>query len=273
MAGFTKVFSRILDSTIWREDDKTRILWITMLALADRDGNVFMTIPGLADRARITLAECEKGLHRFQQPDEYSWSKEAQGRRITTIDGGWFLINHAKYRALMSTEDRREKVRKNVAAWRERQKLQSVTVTKSNQSNHIAEADAEASAIKSKDLPRVLDSQDQNQKPSSEVNAMEVAIVLCQEHAITGIEERHVLKNAIINEAERDKRNDLMQIGQEIMAAWCQHKEGKFVKQFSKFIKEGLFKKKPKPKEVDASALLRQQIAESEGIPVDKVRL
>lgn len=142
MAGYTKLFQRILDSTIWREDDDTRILWITMLALADQDGVVQCTIPGLADRARITLQQCLSGLLKFQEPDEYSWSKTAEGRRITEVEGGWYLINHAKYRALMSAEEQREKTRLRVAKWRENHK--TVTVTKCNAGNDIAEADTKA---------------------------------------------------------------------------------------------------------------------------------
>ena len=130
MAGYTKLFQRILDSTVWREDDTTRILWITMLALADQDGIVQSTIPGLADRARITLAGCEAALEKFKQPDKYSWSKESEGRRIQDVEGGWFIISHAKYRALMSAEDRREKGRLRTQKSRAR-----VTVTKCNASN------------------------------------------------------------------------------------------------------------------------------------------
>lgn len=133
MAGYTKLFERILDSTIWREEDPTRILWIAMLALADQDGIVSCTIPGLADRARITLDQCERALQQFQQPDKYSWSQEKEGRRIEPVNGGWRLINHAKFRALMSAEELREKTRIRVAKWRERQK--DVTVTKSNAGN------------------------------------------------------------------------------------------------------------------------------------------
>lgn len=145
MTGYAKLFSRILDSTIWREDDKTRILWITMLALADRDGVVHCTIPGLADRARITLAECEDALERFQQPDKYSWSKEAEGRRITVVEGGWFLINHAKYRAMMSADEQREKTRLRVQRFRQKNKsLQTVTDVTGNQSNDIADTKAKA---------------------------------------------------------------------------------------------------------------------------------
>jgi hypothetical protein len=110
-SGYTKLFNRIVHSTIWREPNEVRILWITMLAMADQDGVVYCTVPGLADVARVTLDQCEHALEKFQQPDRYSWSQEDEGRRIRTVDGGWLLINHEKYRALMGTEDRREKAR------------------------------------------------------------------------------------------------------------------------------------------------------------------
>jgi hypothetical protein len=150
MAGYTKLFSRILDSTIWREDDKTRILWITMLAMTDQDGIVQCTIPGLADRARITIKECEDALERFQTPDKYSWSKEDEGRRVRAVEGGWFLINHAKYRALMSQEEQREKTRLRVQRWREKNALPNVTNVTRNESNDIADSKAytDSKAIK-----------------------------------------------------------------------------------------------------------------------------
>lgn len=136
MAGYTKLFSRILDSTIWREDDKTRLLWITMLALADQDGVVQCTVPGLADRAKVSLEACEKALERFQSPDKYSWSQEDGGRRIRVVEGGWFLINHDKYRALLSKEDQREKTRLRVKRHRQKNKEGSnASVTLANACN------------------------------------------------------------------------------------------------------------------------------------------
>lgn len=145
MTGYTKLFSRILDSTIWREDDRTRLLWITMLAMADRDGIVRSSIPGLADRARISIEDCEASLERFQQPDRYSTSQEEEGRRISRIDGGWFLINHSKYRALMSAEDQREKARIRKQNQRTRDKRDmSQPVTPGLECHDIAEAKAKA---------------------------------------------------------------------------------------------------------------------------------
>lgn len=145
MSGYTKLFSGILDSTIWREDDRTRILWITMLAMADRDGNVKSSIPGLADRARISIEDCESGLERFQQADKYSTSQDEEGRRIRAIDGGWMLINHSKYRTLMSAEDQREKARIRKQNQRTRAKCDmSRPVTPGHECHDIAEAKAKA---------------------------------------------------------------------------------------------------------------------------------
>ena len=48
MAGYTKLFNSILQSTIWREDDKTRIVWITLLAMADKNGIAETSLPSLA---------------------------------------------------------------------------------------------------------------------------------------------------------------------------------------------------------------------------------
>lgn len=108
VAGYTKLFSLILASTIWREDDKTRIVWITLLALANKNGIAETSIPGLADFARVTIKDCEAALEKLRSPDSYSRTKEHDGRRIQDVDGGFFLINHGKYRAMMSAEERRE---------------------------------------------------------------------------------------------------------------------------------------------------------------------
>jgi hypothetical protein len=111
MSGYTKLFSSIVTSTIWRETKEVKIVWITMLALADQYGVVEASIPGLADAARVSIDECKEAIKHLEGPDEYSRSKDFDGRRIEAIDGGWKLLNHAKYREKMSEDDRREKNR------------------------------------------------------------------------------------------------------------------------------------------------------------------
>lgn len=120
---FTKLFSSILDSTIWQEPPATKLVWITMLAMVDRNGEVHTSIPGLAKRAGVTNQECETALACFQSPDPYSRTKDHEGRRIRVIDGGFELLNHGKYRALLSAEERREYNRKKQQEYREIKRL------------------------------------------------------------------------------------------------------------------------------------------------------
>jgi hypothetical protein len=140
--GFTKLFSDIVMSTIWREDDKTRIVWITMLATADADGNVNASVPGLADASRVSVEDCRKALEILLAPDPDSRSEEYEGRRIKKIDGGWNLLNYAKYRE--KTASRAEYFRKY------RQNLKTVAQQNATEynsplrENTQAEAEAEA---------------------------------------------------------------------------------------------------------------------------------
>jgi hypothetical protein len=122
---YTKLFQSILDSTIWHESLPTKVVWITMLAMADRDGCVWASLPGLADRAKVTREECEAALDKFYEADPDSRTQEHDGRRVEKIDGGWRLLNHAKYRAMMSTEDRREYNRVKQSEYRAKKKVKN----------------------------------------------------------------------------------------------------------------------------------------------------
>lgn len=104
---FTKLFSSITESTVWCEPDSVRIVWITMLAMADKHGRVWGSVPGVANRARVGVEDARAALNRFLEPDPDSRTKEHEGRRIEVIDGGWRLLNYAKYRAVRDEEDRR----------------------------------------------------------------------------------------------------------------------------------------------------------------------
>ena len=144
---YAKLFSSLVTSTIWREDDKTRIVWITMLALKNRHGDVAGSIPGLAAMANVAVDDCVKALEKLKAPDPYSRSKEFQGCRISEIEGGWHVLNHKKYRAAMSEEARREYKRLWQAEHRKRKSVDKNVDTKMSISTQ-ADADTEAEASK-----------------------------------------------------------------------------------------------------------------------------
>lgn len=120
LSGYTKLFSTIIGSTIWREPDHVRLVWITMLATANQYGEVECSVPGLADFARVSREQCDHALRVLSSPDEDSRTKTDQGRRIEAIDGGWRILNHAKYRQKMSADDRREYKRLKMREYRAR---------------------------------------------------------------------------------------------------------------------------------------------------------
>lgn len=126
MAGYTKLFSEILTSSIWMESNATRILWITMLAMADQNGEVMAAVSGLAHMANITRDECQEGLKVLMQPDPDSRTKDNDGRRIDEIDGGWIVLNHHIYRAKTTTDPKAAAARLRMRKMRE--KRESVTL-------------------------------------------------------------------------------------------------------------------------------------------------
>ena len=131
-----------------------------MIAIADQHGEVNASIPGLARVAGVSVASCEEALATFLAPDTYSRTRDDEGRRIEVVDGGWWIINHSKYRELATGEAReitnaarqkryRDKKNRNAPVT---EALRTVTryalTTPICQAEAEAEAEAEASKAK-----------------------------------------------------------------------------------------------------------------------------
>lgn len=144
MMTYTKLFGSILDSTVWQEPLAVKVVWITMLAMSDKDGKVEGSIPGLAVRAGVSLEECEAALEKFKSPDKYSRTREHEGRRIKESEGGWLLLNHAKYRSMMSGVERREYQRVKQREYRLKKKeMARVRQENDSREERFVEADAD----------------------------------------------------------------------------------------------------------------------------------
>ena len=144
MTGYTKLFSSILMSSIWEESMETRLVWVTMLALADQHGHVDGTVKSLARVSRVTIEQCQRALDCLLGPDGDDRSGVLDGRRLVPQQGGWGLVNHATYRNKMSADDRRERdrIRKRNARMSAPRPLVSENVRDFQQAE--AEADTEA---------------------------------------------------------------------------------------------------------------------------------
>lgn len=180
--SYIKLFSSLVTSTIWMEDDKTRIVWITMLAVADKNGEIQASIPGLARIAGVPVPDVEVAIQKFLAPDEHSRTPDDEGRRIEKIDGGWSLLNHAKYRLMASKDESKTSNAERQRRHRERQKrngrvtLSNAPVTPNNATvthdRDIAEAEAENKNMIEQSS---LNSYSRNQKPESGLESDELA--------------------------------------------------------------------------------------------------
>lgn len=119
MAGYSKLFSSIIHSTVWRTDTHVRMVWITMLAMKDGQGDVMSSVPGLADAARVSREQLEDALRVLSAPDPDSANQDHEGRRILRLEGGWHVVSHYKYERILSEEDR--KARQNEKKRRQRE--------------------------------------------------------------------------------------------------------------------------------------------------------
>jgi len=147
---YTKLFSSIIHSTIWREPDHIRLVWITMLAMKERDGTVQASIPGLADAARVSLEQCQEALKVLKAPDQFSRSHEHDGRRIEDADGGWLLLNSEHYRKKMDADDLREYKRIWAANNRSRKRVEKC----GSKLTELIQSESESDSKKEKTLKK-----------------------------------------------------------------------------------------------------------------------
>lgn len=149
---YAKLFTRILDSSIWLESDETLRVWITLLAAMDRDGFAsFASVGNLAHRARVSVDDTRAAVSILESPDEDSSDPSHDGRRIERVPGGWLVLNAKKYRNLRDDRDRRDQTREAVRRHRAdvsrgKPDVADVSRGKPRKAHAEAEADTEADA-------------------------------------------------------------------------------------------------------------------------------
>jgi hypothetical protein len=124
--SWSKLYSSIVHSSLWTEPDHIRILFITLVAIADREGYVFGSRNGLIRLANLDPDECAKAdpFQALMDPDKDSSdllrNPENEGRRIEAVAGGFRILNFPYYRGLRHEDDRRDTNREAQRRHRER---------------------------------------------------------------------------------------------------------------------------------------------------------
>ena len=114
--SFTKLDRGILQSSIMAEPAEIFKVWVAFLAACDADGIARVAPPYIAAVTYLPIETVRAAIQRLEGPDEDSRSTNDDGRRIRRVDGGWELINYARYRARTPQEyeaERRRKYRRN----------------------------------------------------------------------------------------------------------------------------------------------------------------
>jgi len=127
--AYTKLFSEIVASSVWDEDDKTRLVWITMLALKNRDHFVRGTERFICLAARVSPEDCRHALDKLEGPDPQSRTPANEGRRVAAVPGGWQILNGDLYQHKLSPAERAEYNRGKQAEYRARQKAKRPSKT------------------------------------------------------------------------------------------------------------------------------------------------
>jgi len=127
-AVYNKLFTKILDSSIWLEPAPTRLVWLTFLAAMDQDGFCRFAAPAnVAHRARVSLEEAETAIKTLESPDPNSSNPANEGRRIERVPGGWIILNAEDHQQMVTRAVQREQTKERVRRYRERKGNASVT--------------------------------------------------------------------------------------------------------------------------------------------------
>jgi hypothetical protein len=123
---YNKLFSSILDSSIWLEEPTTKVVWVTLIAAMNEDGFAhFSAIQNLANRAVLSVEVTQAAVKIHESPDPNSADKEFDGCRIERVPGGWMVLNAKKYHDLTTRAIAKEKVRKRVEKFRIKKRIAS----------------------------------------------------------------------------------------------------------------------------------------------------
>jgi hypothetical protein len=102
--GFAKLYgNRLAQSSLLDRDVASRWVFVFMLSQADAQGRYrCASVAGLARASAVTLEQAETAVRELEAPDPDSTTRDAEGRRIVRIPGGWQIVTFQRYREYRS---------------------------------------------------------------------------------------------------------------------------------------------------------------------------
>jgi len=113
MSGFVKIYgSKLITSSLWDESPEARLVFLSMLAIADASG--FIDIPNVKALARVLNLEqdyVDRALAVLMAPDAGSRTDDYEGRRVLRDGSGWRCVNYEKYREFRTAQQEANRLR------------------------------------------------------------------------------------------------------------------------------------------------------------------
>jgi hypothetical protein len=124
MINYVPIFSKIVDSSLWRESDCVVKVFLTMLAKKDGDHVVRATAFMIGEWAKKSEREVLAALKILSSPDTKRIEPQPyEGRRIQKVEDGWLILNGQHYRDLVRKANRQAYQAKWQAEKRAKEKM------------------------------------------------------------------------------------------------------------------------------------------------------
>lgn len=152
---YNKLFTKILDSSIWLESMPTRIVWLTFIAAMDEHGFCqFASVANVAHRARVSLPEADEAIKCLEGADPNSSDPDNEGRRLERVPGGWMVLNSEKHRHMVTRAIIQEQTRERVRRHRDKVKRNSNAPVTPSEAEAEAGSEATTETTKTKSEER-----------------------------------------------------------------------------------------------------------------------
>lgn len=152
---YGKVFAQMFTGTLHGRLEATAT-FMALIALADGEGTVDMTLATLTALTGWPREFLEQGLRELEQPDPESRTPDEDGRRIVRLrdntEWGWRIVNYLKYRQIRDQSGRRDYMRQYMRNRRSKQVVNSVNTGKQK----LAQEEEEGNIKKGAAAPLVL---------------------------------------------------------------------------------------------------------------------
>lgn len=131
--GFTKLDDGFFDSSLVALGAVPTAVFCCLLSKCGPTGISRLPKIVIAKRMGLTSEEADRAFQLLQDPDPDSRTPDHDGRRIERCDGGWLILNYAKYREFDYSQNPEAIRKRRIRQQRQKQSVRDMSRTMSQQ--------------------------------------------------------------------------------------------------------------------------------------------